>query len=203
MTDKHQFGECSFCSGLSKAFFNAKTEHKRDVLLAKCAHLEAIRNYRRHATTWLTLAKNRPQDFVFIMLDGMDSSKTHLPLDDRMPKWRQNDHPLKVKITNVISHRDVEFYWQDNTTNDKTSLNIHVVLQALAVIRQQQNGLLGRNLLLVMDSASNNKSSMMSAFVAFLVGLASFDSAQLLYMPVGHTHWLCDQVFVHCLCISC
>ena len=194
MTDKHRFAECSFCSGINKAFFNATTERKRDVLLAKCAHLEAVRNYRRHATTWLTLSRHRPRDFVFLMVDAMDSNKTHLPADDRMPKWRDKDHPLKVKITNVITHRDVEFYWQDNTTNDRTSLNIHIVLKALRVIKGKQGGMLRRNLLMVMDSASNNKSSMMSAFIAFLVGLGSFDSAQLLYMPVGHTHWLCDQV---------
>jgi hypothetical protein len=84
MTDKRRFGQCSMCGCINRAFFQAETmQEKREMLLVKSAHMEEIRNYRRHATMWHSMSMHAPEESLFVMMDGMDQNKTSLPFQGR------------------------------------------------------------------------------------------------------------------------
>jgi len=51
------------------------------------------------------------------------------------------------------------------------------------------------------NACSENKGIARMRFFAFLVGCGIFNSVQLNYFCVGHTHWKCDQCFA-CLAVA-
>ena len=56
-------------------------------------------------------------------------------------------------------------------------------------------GSLPRNLFLVFDSCSVNKCRKLFSFLSSFVAYSVFDEIQIIYLPVGHTHWFNDQIF--------
>jgi hypothetical protein len=84
MTDKRRFGQCSTCGCINRAFFQSDSmQERKEMLLVKSAHMEEIRNYRRHATMWHSMSLHAPQESLFLMMDGMDQNKTSLPFQGR------------------------------------------------------------------------------------------------------------------------
>ena len=99
----------------------------------------------------------------------------------------------QTKITDVLTSEGNFFYVQDSTTKTTTNFNVHCIFETLEKLRVK--GRLPKHLFLVLDSASNNKSETMCIMNAILVRYGSFITVQLMYLPVGHTHWLNDQIF--------
>jgi hypothetical protein len=102
---------------------------------------------------------------------------------------------MRLKITNVITNIENFFFWQDSTSGSSANTNVHFMLKTLEHLCSHYPNGFPRKLFLVMDSASNNKNFTMALCIAILVRYGLFDEAQIMFLPVGHTHWMNDQLF--------
>ena len=199
MTDKRRFGQCNRCAELNRLYTLAcrtpdTVQSQRELLLIKSAHVEMIRNYRRLVTTWMKMADRDPQKHLFVMMDGMDQNKTGLPSEGRHRKSREGKNLYGVKLTNALTNHGNFFFWQDGSLKS-TSNQIMFMLDLIFEHVKQTNGSLPRNLYLVFDSCSVNKSRKLFTFLSSFVAYSIFDEIQLIFLPVGHTHWFNDQIF--------
>jgi hypothetical protein len=108
-------------------------------------------------------------------------------------KHLDNVHGIKTKITNVLTSAENMFFWQDMSTVSTGSTNIHI-LQRVFKLLSAKNPLPPR-LFMVMDSAGTNKNRAFYSYLSTLCHLGIFAEIQVMFLPVGHTHWLNDQLF--------
>ena len=199
MTDKRRFGQCNSCAELNRLYILATrtpdTQVERgELILGQSGHMEMIRNYRRIVVTWMKMAEREPTKHFFVMMDGMDQNKTEMPSEGRHRKSREGKNLYRIKLTNALTNHGNYFFWQDNSLKG-TSNQIMYMLDLLFESVREKLGFLPRNLFLVFDSCSVNKCRKLFTFLSSFVAYSVFDEIQVIYLPVGHTHWFNDQIF--------
>ena len=106
---------------------------------------------------------------------------------------------LIISILDIVSNHGNYMMWSDaaqqvHTTGSRIHADLEVLLAEFKY--RQENGLdMPRHLLVVEDSAKEQKSKIRQMFFAMLVKMDILESVQLLYLLVGHTHWKVDQIF--------
>ena len=199
LTDKRRFGQCNRCAELNRLYtLSCRTpktaQIKRELLLIKSAHIEMIRNYRRLVTTWMQMAEREPDKHLFVMMDGMDQNKTAMPSEGRHRKSREGKNLYGIKLTNALTNHGNFFFWQDASLKSTTNQILYMLDLIFEHVKNHQRNL-PRNLFLVFDSCSVNKSRKLFTFLSSFVAYSVFDEIQIIYLPVGHTHWFNDQIF--------
>ena len=197
LTDKRRFGICSDCWNLEKAYFTSSNtvEARKELHAAKVAHIAEVRDARQKATSWHEAALADPDDCLFLIADAMDSQKTLLPCDGpRTAKHVHLENGYHSKLMNILTSLGNFFFYSDETTAANSNSLLFMILRVFEIIKQRR-GRLPSKLFLVMDSCSVNKSETVVTFLALLKRLNNFKLIKSMFMPVGHTHWLNDQIF--------
>lgn len=197
MTNKKKFAQCPTCWTHTTAWLHSSdTSERNELLLNKNAHLAEVRDARFKVSCLHELALQFPDEFGFLMFDGMDSQKSVFPITgSREVKSVDDLDGYKVKITNVLTHVKNFFFLQDDTVSAGSNSVMTILTRVLDYIWHARGRMFPRKMFLVADSALVNKSSSLATFWAKLTRYRLFSATTWEYLPVGHTHWLNDQTF--------
>lgn len=99
----------------------------------------------------------------------------------------------------IVSNHGNYMYWSDpsqriHTSGARMDADMRVLLKEFQA-RAEAGEPMPEHLLIVEDSAPDNKNKYRQTFYALLVKEGIFHSVQMLYLLVGHTHWKVDQIF--------
>ncbi|CAG2227408.1 unnamed protein product [Mytilus edulis] len=178
------FSKCHLCITMNDQLLKSvliKDHLKTDLLRAqRQEHWNDIRAERIEYYKRRDFSRQDPSEMMCIIIDAMDQCKTALPILRRRVSKDINSRvvqPIKTYLTGALIHR------QGNSNNKvghcyfdftqychDTNLNISVLME---ILRDYKNEL-GNQLHLQMDSASNNKNSLMIAFGGMLVHMKIF-----------------------------
>lgn len=80
-TDKQRFSICDKCAYWNSILFNpgSASAEKKMARCAKCVHLEKVRNERSWMTRYQCLGEIHPDQYLWMINDRMDSTKTNVP----------------------------------------------------------------------------------------------------------------------------
>ena len=206
--------QCDTCV----AFF-ANTRPTEEQKEAHQLHQKMQESERAELAKNIALAKKRPNEYLYIAIDGMDQAKTELPHLCQMPHWRGDASftALKVHVTGVMVHGPDQtlvftHYQNVHTGGSLTAHLLHLSLRKVwkgieettASTVQAQNSprcpQFPKTLTLQMDnSGKDNKNNTVFQYLALLVARGIFETVLVHFLIVGHTHDRVDQMFS---CIS-
>lgn len=141
-------------------------------------------------------ARLNESDYCSIIVDGADQSAFGLPHFTTSHK-SQRGHALKVKLVGLLEHRLAnKLYLYTMTQEHQTGAN-HVVEVLHRFINQKHTtGPLPSKFYVQLDNCSReNKNRFVLGYCEMLVALSIFESVEVGFLPVGHTHEDVDQAF--------
>ena len=139
-------------------------------------------------------------DYMVIMIDGMDHSKSSLPHFGRTPKDLDSAESLQTHITGIHvpgwAERPFTCYtWHDLFPTGSDSV-ITMILKILCDYAKAHDDKLPPKLFLHMDNCwRENKNRYVLGIAHLLVHMGCFKRVDLCFLPVGHTHNIVDQMF--------
>lgn len=106
---------------------------------------------------------------------------------------------LIISIMDIVSNHGNYALWSDatqrvHTASARMDADLRVMIQEFEK-RKELGEDLPKHLLIVEDSAPDNKNKNRQTLLSMLVKEDIFLSVQVLYLLVGHTHWRVDQIF--------
>ena len=144
--------------------------------------------------TWRKKARDEPDKYMVIILDGMDQSKTDIPNHNTS----ETHTSLPVRVIGAIVHtaRKLSYAYLVTDYTKETNTNLEVLRRTL-----DAQEALPPTLVLQLDNTwQENKNSHFFAFVAELVEAKVFERVIVNFLPVGHTH-VCVLFFLcHIIC---
>ena len=190
---KHTHGRCSECAALSsmllEAFKDGATEH--EYRQRRRLHDEEVTQWRQMEGVLKARGISNPDRVQIIMHDGTQATGvprcTHRTI--------KNLDPFRMEVVPWLGldmsggKRDYIYSRKTATPKDSNTL----ISEVHAMVRRAKSDYshprhLARELILIADSASENKNNVLFAYCADLVENKWYDSVDLVFGPVGHTH---------------
>ena len=146
----------------------------------------------------LFVCRESPKESITISIDSMDNYKSRFPRCAREDKKSDATEKLMCHVTGVLMHgrpNPAQVYtWYDRFPASSDSI-ITILLDALDKTVTPTNPL-PPTLYLHMDNCGReNKNRYVLAVCNMLVAKGIFKKVKLSFLPVGHTHDDCDQMF--------
>ncbi|XP_019616724.1 PREDICTED: uncharacterized protein LOC109464227 [Branchiostoma belcheri] len=192
------FTKCTICVRLGRDLAKTRDPVKRrKIKLKRQEHdarqmAERLAYYQRREA-----ARQEPDKYLSLIIDGMDQAKTYLPhfVGDKSKDLTTADL-MKVHVSGIISHGHglratyVDFFEYSHDSN----LTLNLLLKLLAKLSTGSQ--LPPILFIQADNCyRENKNKFMLAFLDLLVHKRIFREIQLSFLMVGHTHEDIDQMF--------
>ncbi|KAL5468782.1 hypothetical protein EMCRGX_G029899 [Ephydatia muelleri] len=194
------FSKCDLCTKYTEERAKGGRDKKsiEDLRAKYDKHLEHVQKERGVYYNHRHKARNNPNKYLTIIIDGMDQSKTNVPFVCQRTKSTQNLWRLQSHITGVLIHTDsswgkqvlafVDLYQYPHDSN----LTINILIRTLNELEKP----LPPVLYLQLDNCfRENKNKFVMAFCALLVKFKFFSKVRINFLPVGHTHEDVDQFF--------
>jgi hypothetical protein len=185
---------CKICTSYQMRILKAGTQYEREELKKlRLQHVQKQRQERLFYYANRERAISSPDRFLSIIIDGMDQSKTNVPLLSKKTSDKTVGHRLiGVKVHGVGNY----VYILDDTVPGGANLMVEVLRGTLLKLEEQ--GKLPPNnpiLNLQMDNCSENKNKVLFGFLSDLVSRKVFSEVYVGFLMVGHTHEDIDQLF--------
>ena len=185
---------CKVCTSYQMRILKAKTDHMRTELKKlRMLHVEKQRQERMFYYANRERAIASPDKYLSIIIDGMDQSKTNIPLFSR----KTSDKTWGNRLIGVKVHGIGNFiYIVDQHTPGGANLITEIL--RLTLLHLDAAGKLPHSdptLYLQMDNCSENKNQVLFGFLSDLVARRIFDEIHVGFLMVGHTHEDIDQYF--------
>lgn len=131
-----------------------------------------------------------------IIIDGADESAFGLPHMTTKTK-SQRGYTMKVKVVGLLEHRIENKITLFTMTEEHATGANHIVEVIHRMINsKRREGPLPRKFYVQLDNCCReNKNRYLLSFLEMMVSLGVFDSVEVGFLPVGHTHEDVDQVF--------
>lgn len=190
---KHTHGRCHTCAKLKtlllESFKSGTAE--REYQQQRRMHDEEVLRWRKLETVVKARVADSPGEEILIVHDG--TVKLGLPRISR--RTLKNLNPARFDVVPWLASdhgaaRNDYIY----APNASTSKDVNYLLsQFHAVIRRAKSDYThprhrARRLTIIADSASENKNNILFTYYTDMVVNGWFDSIELLFGPVGHTH---------------
>lgn len=195
---KHKkFAECQVCS-LYKELW-AKSKHqgpliRNEIKELRRTHLGVQYSERIEYYTAREQSFQDPNEVLCIIIDAMTETSTSVPLQRRESKGFDKA-ALKTQLIGALVHGPEGFYGYtvNGLKGARTTCEvIHRTLLKLAKTRK----VWPKNLIIQLDNTSaENKNHTVMAYCAWLVATGVFESIQVRFLMVGHTHEDIDGYF--------
>lgn len=141
-----------------------------------------VKGERSMYHSWRHKAREHPDQYMVIILDGMDQSKTSITNHNT-----SESHPsLTVRVIGALVHSAVKrgYAYLITGFTKETNANIECLHRTL-----DAQEILSPTLIFQLDNTSQeNKNKMFFAFVTELVETGVFERIIVNFLPVGHTH---------------
>ena len=193
---KVRMGYCSICANLKSLAKGAKTsmEKERSKKLLQ-EHREAQSLERKKAMHHREKCLKMPEQYMCLMIDGMDQKKTCLPHMKRLPKDINDECLVQMHLVGCLAYnRSVGphvFITYPNVHNDP-NLTVTVIHRVLMSWGQPFPPVLYIQL---DNTARENKNSTVFGYLSMLVNQGLFRKVKVNFLLVGHTHDHIDQMF--------
>ena len=144
------------------------------------------------------LGMTHHDQYLSIIIDAMDQSKTYLPVVLRRAKNDSVDF-LKQKLMGVLVHGHGAYvYVLHPPVKSGANFTLECIWRTLMKLDHKykvEKVPWPRTLMLQLDNASDNKAYSILTFCSYLVECGVFGEIKLSYLIVGHTHEDIDQFF--------
>jgi hypothetical protein len=191
------FATCEECAKFVRALQEKLSMAERAKLRAvQDQHIAFVRAERHtyHETRFQAKQPENRKTMLSMIIDGMDQSKTYLPYVFPLSKALAGLLRLKTHITGVLMHGQLLsrlLFVDFSDIPHDPNLVCHVILQSLLALDQ-----IPPILYLQLDNTTReNENWVILTFLAVLILHGTFQTAQVRFLLVGHTHEDIDGVF--------
>ena len=178
-----RMGKCQECEDLHKKIMNTRDKTQLRILKeVRQKHIKSVIADRRVYHKWRVMARNNPDKYLVVILDGMDQSKTDIP------NYNTGESPVQMtcRVVGALVHsarKEAYAYILSHFTKETNSM-IEVLTRVL-----DSRPSLPPTLVLQLDNTwQENKNSRMFSYLASLVEAGVFEEIIVNFLPVGHTH---------------
>ncbi|XP_063964995.1 uncharacterized protein LOC129278782 [Lytechinus pictus] len=190
----NRFSKCDICTQLKQSIERTNDKQARKALQQQREdHLTQQKTERMKYYKHAQKARQHPEKYISIIIDGMDQQSTSIPKFYRTAKSISSAWRLPSHVTGTIVHGRGQHMFVDNKEYPHDSnLTANILLQ---VLNKYANSL-PDTLYLQMDNCGReNKNQCLLALCALLVELNVFKKVKLCFLMKGHTHEDIDQLF--------
>lgn len=159
-------------------------------------HLNFISRERMEYQKKKDRARTHGSDFCSIIIDGADQSAFGLPHFTTTPK-SQRGHAMKVKLVGLLEHRlQNRLSLATMTQEHQTGANHVIEMVHRFLNRKRSESQLPAKLFVQLDNCTReNKNRYLMGYFEMLVRNLVFESVEVGFLPIGHTHEDVDQCF--------
>ena len=180
---QQRLGKCKTCDTLRKQIMATRDKAARAKLKAeRREHMKSVKANRSVYHSWRRRAREEPDKYMVVTLDGMDQSKTNIPDHNTS----ESNPSLTVRVIGALVHtfQKLSYAFLVTDFTKETNTNIEVLRRVL-----DDQAKLPPTLVLQLDNTSQeNKNSHLFTFLAELVEAGIFENIIVNFLPVGHTH---------------
>ncbi|XP_019628130.1 PREDICTED: uncharacterized protein LOC109472715 [Branchiostoma belcheri] len=194
-----RFAKCTMCDNIKKALLEARNKKDReDVRNARSHHILLQKLQRMKYYKHSRKARRNPEQYMSVIIDGMDQEATLLP---HYAQTTKDDHGLwrlKTQVTGALSHGERKCYARVDHMQypHDTNLTLNFLTDILVQAAEEKEGHLPPVLYIQMDNkAGECKNRWILAYCCALVHLDIVKKVKVSYLMVGHTHEDIDQLF--------
>ena len=186
-----RFTSCDTCDQLRTALrehiiSGANTSSVKD---RRKKHIQFVARERMEYQKKKDRARTHSNDYLSIIIDGADQSAFGLPHFTTSTK-SQRGHAMKVKLVGLLEHQvENKLSLLTMTQEHATGSNhvIEVIHRFLS--RKRADGPLPPKFFVQLDNCSReNKNRYVMGYFEMLVANSVFQSVEIGFLPVGHTH---------------
>ena len=193
---KVRMGYCSICANLKSMAKGAKTTKEKDIhKKALQDHREAQSLERKKSMHHREKSLKKPEQYMCLMIDGMDQKKTCLPHLRRLPKDINDECLVQMHLVGCLAYNGTVkphvFVTYPNVHNDP-NLTVTVIQR---VLLNWGNPLPPVLYVQLDNTARENKNSTVFGYLSMLVKQGVFRKVKVNFLLVGHTHDHIDQMF--------
>ena len=195
------FAECSYCGSFRRKLENKdlSSSDREKVKAERKAHMDLQRGERETYALHREMANREPEKYVCAIFDGMTLDTTtvpHLYREDKVSSTVPLNARFVTRLFGVKLHHAGEtqhFAFMFPPWVGHGGSN--TVLEALCRLVDHMGPNRPAHLFIQVDNCSENKSKTLLALADKLVKDGMFETVQLNYLMVGHTHEDIDQWF--------
>ena len=193
---KHQqFGKCTTCTHYDEAISIADPGRQQELRELREQHIEYVSKCREQFSNRAKYARDNPDKVLFINIDAMDQYKTSIPVASSKGKDDEQGKALATKLMGAIAYGH-GFYGYWSLPERAASSNLTLTALCRIIRDVSDRGPLPNKLQIQMDNtAKDNKNHYLLGFCGMLIAERLFETVEVLFLPVGHTHQDVDQVF--------
>jgi hypothetical protein len=197
---KHlRFAKCDSCIRFRDLIGDVKNVdevRRRELRLHFRDHLGDIRRERTCYRTKRSESCQLDSETLSMIFDGADQSAYGFPYFHEASKRSSDIYKQRCHLIGVIAHGVGSWvYTMSERLAADSNLTIEV-LQRVLIAVEKKRGRLPKRLCLQMDNCTReNKNKYVLGYLSWLVERGIFESIELSFLPVGHTHEDIDQMF--------
>jgi hypothetical protein len=186
-------GKCACCANLSHMRGMSKNPAMRiEISELHALHRITYMSERERYYERIRLAKNDPDNYMSIIMDGMAQSHTKLPWQANV---REFTCPLDQHLQGILEHGQCfKIYRTFNNIRNDANSNIHCLLMHLEA-RYNKYGRLPDTIFIQADGGAENANKTMLAMCELLIHRGLTKEIYFNRLPVGHTHEDIDAKF--------
>lgn len=193
-----RFSTCDECDRLRTGLREALMSGQRTDLLKdqRKTHLKFIFQERLEYQKKKDRARLHSSDCCSIIIDGADQSAFGIPHFTTKPK-SQRGHAMKVKLIGLLEHKIQNKLTLYTMTEEHSTGANHVieVLHRFLNVKRSEGPLPAKFYVQLDNCSRENKNKYVMAYFEMLVSVGVFESVEVGFLPVGHTHEDVDQSF--------
>jgi hypothetical protein len=190
---KHTHARCMECSTLRRLVLEGfkSGAQEEEYIQRRRLHDTEVKKWRELESKYKSQAVTDPSEVLVIMHDGTES----LGLPRMTNRTLKNMDPTRFHVVpwlgedHTAQRKDYIYSVKNAFPKDSNTLisEVHVMIRrAKSDYKHPRHK--ARKLVLIADSASENKNNILFAYVTDLVENKWFDEVELIFGPVGHTH---------------
>ena len=202
-----QGNRCKVCAKLDEERVSAVTPaEKAEVATEKAKHLDSVSSDRQCSVRGTLLAEKDARkptsdgvnQVMKITIDGMDQAKFKCPRNLASSSqfsslWRPQLHVVGVLVP---GHLEAYFIMGSDLAKD-ANMNCTIISHVLDMVKEKLgDAAMPRSLIISADNTTReSKNQHFATYLATLVSSNKFESVELQFLQVGHTHNEQDQRF--------
>ena len=193
-----RFTVCEKCDEIRRSMKDAIVNDRSTSILKEQRknHVDFILAERIYYQKKKDRARLHSSEYCSIIIDGADQSAFGLPHFTTTPK-SQRGHAMKVKLIGLLEHAiQNKLTFLTMTEDHATGANHVIEVIHRFLTSKRLEGPLPPMFFVQLDNCSReNKNRFVMGYCEMLVALSVFESVEVGFLPVGHTHEDVDQAF--------